>query len=135
MVADETYSNLQLQFTHANRELHQLQTTAQQVEYSVNIAEIEEQDDKVCHRIAEALANLTKATTTDKAAVANLLELSTELATQLVNMIKKIKENDIQMNNIRKSIDNLTAALRELRHTPDASARVGTPVAGRKYYC
>eukprot|EP00957_Ditylum_brightwellii_P004651 354024-Ditylum_brightwellii.AAC.1 len=108
VAADKTYPNLQLHFIRAHRELHQLQTAACQAGYSVNIAEVEEQDDEVRHRTVEALANLAEATTTDRTAVANLLESNTELAFQVVNMAKQLKEKDTQMNNMPKSIDKLT---------------------------
>eukprot|EP00957_Ditylum_brightwellii_P052527 3983478-Ditylum_brightwellii.AAC.1 len=134
-VVDKIYPNLQLHFTRAYIELHQLQTAACQAGYSVNITEVEEQDDEVRHRMAEALANLDKDTTTDIAAVANLLESNTESATQVMNMAKQIKEKGTQMDKMCKSIDELTTALRDLRYAPDASAGLGTLETGRKYYC
>eukprot|EP00957_Ditylum_brightwellii_P020397 1538286-Ditylum_brightwellii.AAC.1 len=88
----------------------------------------------ICN-IAELLANLADATTNDHTAVANLSESNTELANQVVDMVNQLKKKDSDMDAMRKSINDLTAALRELKHGADASAGLGTAQGTRKYYC
>eukprot|EP00957_Ditylum_brightwellii_P023517 1774651-Ditylum_brightwellii.AAC.1 len=64
--ADKTYAHLLKHFTQAHCELHQLQTAAQNAGYTANLVETEEQDDKLRHRTAEALANIAEATTSNR---------------------------------------------------------------------
>eukprot|EP00957_Ditylum_brightwellii_P125621 9575025-Ditylum_brightwellii.AAC.1 len=93
------------------------------------------EDNKVRHRMAEALANLAEATTSDKTAVANLSESNTKLANEVINLAKQVKDKDTQMEKMQKSINDLMVALQNLSHAPDASAGFGTATGTKKFYC
>eukprot|EP00957_Ditylum_brightwellii_P167174 12725861-Ditylum_brightwellii.AAC.1 len=123
--ADKTYAHLLKHFTQAHCELHQLQTAARNAGYTANLVETEEQEDKLRHCTAEALTNLAEATTSNRTAVANLSTVNTDLSQQVINLIKQYKDKDTELTSMQKSIDNLTAALQELRTGADASAGLG----------
>eukprot|EP00957_Ditylum_brightwellii_P005044 383569-Ditylum_brightwellii.AAC.1 len=80
--ADKTFANLLDHFTQAHCELHQLQTAARNARYTTNLVETEEQDEDLCHHIAEALANLAEATTSNRTVVANLSTVNTDFSQQ-----------------------------------------------------
>eukprot|EP00957_Ditylum_brightwellii_P151160 11509720-Ditylum_brightwellii.AAC.1 len=131
--ADKTYLNLLDHFTRAHRKLHQLQTAARNAGYTANLVKAHEPDEELRHRTAEAIANLAEGTTSDRTAVANLSTVNTDLSQQFINLAKQVKEKDMKLTAMRRSIDDLTAALRELRLGAGASVGLGPPQKKKRW--
>eukprot|EP00957_Ditylum_brightwellii_P147022 11193723-Ditylum_brightwellii.AAC.1 len=112
--------NFQEHFTRAHHKLHQLQSVARNAKCSVNNIKEVEHEDKLCYCTTEALDNLAETITNDRTAVVNLSNANTDLMQQVVNLTKQ-------------SIDDLTAALWDLKTGPDASP--GIEKQQEKWYC